>query len=111
MKTSKLIMSESVIPYWALHFAVKSRIKGDPNLNFTNPQKEIKDIPMSQLLPSKCSVDALTGTLSSQVLDKMGLYVLGGSSWFHGISNLNWGRQKTLWGISLALVVAICEGG
>ena len=42
----------------------------------------------------------------SQVLDKMGLYVLGGSSWFHGISNLNWGRQKALWGIGLALVVA-----
>ena len=42
---------------------------------------------------------------------KMGLYVLGGSSWFHGISNLNWGRQKALWGISLALVVAICERG
>ena len=48
--------------HWALHFAVKSRTKRDPNLNFTNPQREIKDIPMSQLLPSKLTVDALTGT-------------------------------------------------
>ena len=67
---------------------------------------------LSGLRASRASnISGLGLFLSSQVLDKMGLYVLLGSSWFHGISNLYWGRQKAHLDISLALVVAICERG
>ena len=45
--------------------------------------------------------------LWSQVLDKMGPYALWGRNVFYGNRNLNWNRQKALWGMNVALVMAV----
>ena len=47
------------------------------------------------------------GLVWSQVLDKMGPYALWGRNVFCGSRNLNWGQQKALWGMNVALVTAV----
>ena len=37
----------------------------------------------------------------------MGPYALWGRNVFCGNRNLNWGRQKALWGMNVALVIAV----
>ena len=49
--------------HWALHFAVKSRLKRVPELDFKTPQAKIEDLEIMKLLPTKRTVDALSATL------------------------------------------------
>ena len=53
----------------------------------------------------------LTSFVWSQVLDKIGPYALWGRNVFCGNRNPNWGRQKALWGMNVALVMALLSFG
>ena len=85
-------MSEHLLDYFAQvtfleHFH-------HPTIEYFSNLIDVNDAPI------------LASTMESGT-GQMGPYALWGCNVFCGNRNLNWGRQKALWGMNVALVMAV----